>query len=1427
MYSGKQKKKDAILLGMLQSILYPDESEEPKAMNLQKLETVFTKLFGTFKNDKKTFRQVSGVRLKSFLQKYPLKFKCTKEKRSGYIITFIPGDDNWHDCYDFDRLSIASHSEHCARDVSRQSSVGSGHFLDPKPEVEESTDDGWKCVKHKMYDKKKSKHVDENDPFPPLPHSRRVSEKPTFQKSYASVTLNTNRIGKSWKKHSASLSPELKQIPRKTELPMCSIPNGGVTSDMKELFAYLNNFKAGHFVLFTSTLIQDMSESIEALALVPWLSVFDFDKNSRVDGLLSRIEDSIKQRRSIYVCTWKDRPHLSHHGTQWCMLRGSVQETDSRTPDNDMKWMFLIRENYEKQVVELANISDNYCTLTFIVFWPSDFDTCQYMFKALSKIAELIENPNIVICNNGSEISTESKTLLGLLKPRLTLVKDFEEILQGISDLLGEKYSIQNVDYKLPTFDKTDVPNIDESMAAIFREDFEILYMDNPYRKTQENEMTMEELHEEEKHFYRGGNLHWVALYLAGAGHFDAERDLTLNIVGRIKRLYLEPFKSGKITIYHAPGAGGSTLGQRVLWELRTITPCGQVRMSSQSSVQDLVDRIETLFEKTNLPVVLLIDGEDQQKLTYLHKLLERAHLIVILLHIKRCTQPKKANSLKDTEFWLPGTVSSNEANKLGIKFSKQCDTPIKKDHIDILVKDVLAGKEHLMYEFGMEAFLSEFKGVRSFVHGYLQLDQNPTATLLSWQKILGYLSLVYYYGQTSIPCQFFSTLLQLPPNYNVTMEDFPYPVQLFIVSCSNENRRNTIRICHYIVAKEILEHLLTWNKKKGRQCGSSELSITARYELYEFLTMFLEDIKAKKIKSIVQSGIIADILRRTLIFRDNQDVGDNEVPGRRKLSRLMADIECKAPYMERIDILKRLTDIFPEDANFHAHLGRMYSICSPEDEKKAEYCFNHAVDLCRKKKAGTPYENLDDSTKHTLKHVYHMFGMFYLQRITKYTGKSHGDRPEIVTPPDNFERKIKELLQDAKDACFYFSETRELTILIGYEEAYGYVGEIATRLKICEFIYRHMSFKEFEEFLEVSPESEIVNFVTDSITKILELFLQCYGCVDSSDLPPGFFRYIFWYNALFKSQAKELEKLDITEDIYSRRLHVAVIKLKYGKDESLGTLETISSKSDIEDIVRICEKNFKEADQGGITPIRSAIDLEYKDWLNAIRHNKFTETYCTADVLRRVRHWHDILKSPSSKFYLFILLSILGFGYSEETSPNDEMLREANELLEQLRKGSRTLAKPRRPREWYGKGHGIKCLIPSWKVGHSGEDRVNARDCTNIHLAVFKGTITRPHTQRQTGYIKMDLGDNKYPVRVFFIPVRAKEPLVGSRYAGERVEFVLAFTYADGYEAYDVALLKKYHCFNCNRNVEITSDKFSVLCKCGQFVTKSDNKFP
>lgn len=69
--------------------------------------------------------------------------------------------------------------------------------------------------------------------------------------------------------------------------------------------------------------------------------------------------------------------------------------------------------------------------------------------------------------------------------------------------------------------------------------------------------------------------------------------------------------------------------------------------------------------------------------------------------------------------------------------------------------------------------------------------------------------------------------------------------------------------------------------------------------------------------------------------------------------------------------------------------------------------------------------------------------------------------------------------------------------------------------------------------------------------------------------------------------------------------------------------------------------------------------------------------------------------------------------------------------------------------------------------------------------LAVCKGTIC-PKNKKVAGEINLDLGENCTPVHVFYVPILSN--LEGSRYVGERVQFYLAFTLQNGYEAYEVS---------------------------------------
>lgn len=306
-----------------------------------------------------------------------------------------------------------------------------------------------------------------------------------------------------------------------------------------------------------------------------------------------------------------------------------------------------------------------------------------------------------------------------------------------ISDITKNQQIVSNIKYSLPTADEFSDPSIEESDAAWLREELEILYLTNPYTKCQ---MDINSLEEEGDIFFRGGSLRWFAWYEVGAGHFDAQRDLMLAIIKTI-RVYIEENRSAVVTLYHAPGSGGTTLAQRVLWEFHIEIPCAHAKLRSALPVSSFIERIEMIYAKTHKPVLLLVDGDDQVKVKQLIRTLKiNSRCYIIILYVKRYPYRAKGNKL-----FLRGTVSIQEAKRLALKFKNQCKEDGKKqEQLSKLCEDIEVGKEHLVYEFGLATYLHEYKGIERYVKGYLWPCGNSNIDCSIGRTILCFLSLAY-----------------------------------------------------------------------------------------------------------------------------------------------------------------------------------------------------------------------------------------------------------------------------------------------------------------------------------------------------------------------------------------------------------------------------------------------------------------------------------------------------------------------------------------------------------------------------------------------------------------------------------------------------------------------------------------------------------
>lgn len=1180
-------------------------------------------------------------------------------------------------------------------------------------------------------------------------------------------------------------------------------------------------FQKGHFVLLVGNVICD-KKYLSAFAEVPWICVYDFDIFSYTDGLLNAVHDSLAKDRHLSITTWNDTAdNISEFGTRWCFMRGRREMNSSRTDQKDGGiedaniWYKLVKRGVQNHCEKLAVFADDYTVPTVIFLWPENEELVPFMTKYLNQLVDTLSStPNIVLC-----LEKQPQSRMGQLKYDM-LINDFSryvsvcyldymQICIGIKNYTSPKRTDKPY-FELPVRELFEGLIITETDATWLKEDLDVLFLNTKYIPSDT------EIEKDVMNFSKGGTLSWYTLYSDCAEHTITDRDVSIELEEMIGR-HLLGYKTVIITLCHAPGSGGTTLAQKTLWNFHRKYPCLQLKLRTTSSIDEINRKISFLHKVTDLPVLLLIDGDEESKVRSLSRRLK----YVVILHVKRYTY-RISNTCSNDRVYLSGLVSLTESRGLEAKFGEKCESETKRKRLAALTSDVQYKRSfHYVYEYGMTVYLHEFKGIVSYVEGYLELNKNITNELTPSQKCLGYLALVYYYGQACLPCQFFSALFKKPSNFIMTLEDFPCPIQEFVVYDKNDGRWNNIRISHFIVAKEILEQILSRSVGRSKELSDS-LGLRACRNLSQFCMEFIEYAGYKKTKVATSSTTIKFILTKTFIFRDGKEMSDNEEQVRRRpvLSRLMIDIPAGKPlFTERFNVLKKLTESFPDDPNFCAHLGRFHAFCRPDEEKEAEKCFQKALNLCHEHSKGKREEDIDEGLKLTMTHIYHMYGIVKQRYVSKFTGhfqKEQANSNDELT----FHERIEELIPIAFTACDYFKKSRDLTPDNHEVYTYAYTGEIQLRLQICDYVNRNFktetSKSRIAEFLTSNADQESKNFVETSIFEIENLILECFVDVDlMGDDVKSLRRYVEWYNGLFKEQVIPLESINSGDGVSSRRNKIAVKKLKCGKMNNFNGIESIDNEKDLNEIVQLYEENFNDIEHTEFTNGKLDLERDYREWIYAIRHEKFKKEYSVEDVLTHVQCWHATTRSPTSTFYMFIMHSLLGFG-TEKTPGKTECLIEAQNCKEILTKMNHLVIRPKYPREWLGnEGEGIKRLLSGYR--HVGICPVERNmEYNRSDRAICKGTICRPNTNKVNGMISLDLGENTRTaeVKVYFIPQKVN--LEGKRYAGIRVEFNLAFTYQHGYEAYNVKLLKRYTCGKCSHTIEFTSEDIYQVCKCG-----------
>lgn len=143
-----------------------------------------------------------------------------------------------------------------------------------------------------------------------------------------------------------------------------------------------------------------------------------------------------------------------------------------------------------------------------------------------------------------------------------------------------------------------------------------------------------------EAEFFKGASVTWWNLWFK-EDHV-LKRCIHTRLLEMVKRACSksdneDQEKISIITLYHQPGAGGTTSAKQILWELRNEYRCAVVERISDSTCQQII-RLRTLNEQDKpKPPIILIDNDDEDKLSTLCSKLENCAEIASQRHEVFC----------------------------------------------------------------------------------------------------------------------------------------------------------------------------------------------------------------------------------------------------------------------------------------------------------------------------------------------------------------------------------------------------------------------------------------------------------------------------------------------------------------------------------------------------------------------------------------------------------------------------------------------------------------------------------------------------------------------------------------------------------------------------------------------------------------------
>ena len=629
------------------------------------------------------------------------------------------------------------------------------------------------------------------------------------------------------------------------------------------------------FILFLG--LKDFLEAgkVESLAGVNWGLVADFDPKSATTGILNAVKPILEERRAVHVLSKGDVATGNFdRSTHWYFARGLEGKESSIVGNKWTDWLKSYAADFRSKIEHFSKASPG--PVVAIAIW-NDVLAEQQLRRCFENVTEMFGDEATLIIitdDDGSfyRVANESNAKL--------ISIDFRHFFDGLQSYLQKNVlGAENV-ILIPSVDGTE-KNVLPSDFAWIEEDLEVVHIGIGSMPRKNGEAVNE--------FLRGAGIDWFEI----STRADVEREKT-NDLQRILREELLRRQTARINLYHRPGAGGSTIGRRILWELRREFPTVILR---RCDPKETVERLNKLFYISEKPILILREGNiiNEERAEELFNLLKGRQIPCVMFQISRRYSLPKQN---ERTFVLETKLNTAEAYRFYDKLSS--DVPEKKKELNALITNDTEARSPFV--FGLTAYHEEFRGIGAYVESHLsELTEAQV-------KIVLYLSIAYKYGHATIHQSHFAALLGLPLTRKI---DFGKALSSAGCGLLVSEGGGYWRPAHELLASEIIKKVLAKGLADPRNWTTKLVPVGI--EFAEFCKSNRE-VQPEELKKLVE---------RVFVNRADGDFGAQGGNGD-SFSAYSSDIPATEG---RLRLFEHLVKIYPDHSHLWAHLGRFYSI--------------------------------------------------------------------------------------------------------------------------------------------------------------------------------------------------------------------------------------------------------------------------------------------------------------------------------------------------------------------------------------------------------------------------------------------------------------------------------------------------------------------